>query len=323
MSATGGSLLDHNNQEFLPKTRTSLVYHGSQTLYDVLTTMSDSITTLSNWASSASSSFPGNAATASTWATARNFYIKDSTSAHTSSAVSVNGGGNVNLLLPSTITATFIGNISNAAMEVSSTGTTLSLSSATSMSLAASSVMSQTATAVTITSSSTHITLNAKTNVVFKSNDTELVRMNTTEGIALKANTTVAGTLSSTGDIITTAGNIVATTGAVIGYGGVAALGVVTAQDSNPVRMKVVTGTFSTTSGTIDISHSLGTTNTMVICMVGTSSTYPHRLHPATASSTRYMFCDHSDTVNNTTTNTQVRYGGQTVDVDYAIYVIG
>lgn len=60
-------------------------------------------------------SFNGTAnITTSYWGTARNIYIQDATAAHTGAAVSVNGSANVNLKLPSTITATLSGNASSA-----------------------------------------------------------------------------------------------------------------------------------------------------------------------------------------------------------------
>ena len=60
-------------------------------------------------------SFNGTAdITTSYWGTARNIYIQDATAAHTGAAVSVNGSANVNLKLPSTITATLSGNASTA-----------------------------------------------------------------------------------------------------------------------------------------------------------------------------------------------------------------
>ena len=60
-------------------------------------------------------SFNGTAnITTSYWGTARNIYIQDATAAHTGAAVSVNGSTNVNLKLPSTITATLSGNASSA-----------------------------------------------------------------------------------------------------------------------------------------------------------------------------------------------------------------
>ena len=60
-------------------------------------------------------SFNGTAnITTSYWGTTRNIYIQDATAAHTGAAVSVNGSANVNLKLPSTITATLSGNASSA-----------------------------------------------------------------------------------------------------------------------------------------------------------------------------------------------------------------
>lgn len=59
-------------------------------------------------------SFDGNANTATTWKTARNFAVSDATAAHTGTAVSVNGSVAVTLPLPATITATLIGNASTA-----------------------------------------------------------------------------------------------------------------------------------------------------------------------------------------------------------------
>ena len=52
--------------------------------------------------------------TTSYWGVSRNIYIQDATEAHTGAAVSVNGSANVNLKLPSTITATLVGNASSA-----------------------------------------------------------------------------------------------------------------------------------------------------------------------------------------------------------------
>lgn len=52
--------------------------------------------------------------TTSYWGTARNIYIQDATAAHTGAAVSVNGSGNINLKLPSTITAALSGNATTA-----------------------------------------------------------------------------------------------------------------------------------------------------------------------------------------------------------------
>lgn len=59
-------------------------------------------------------SFDGNANTATTWKTARNFAVSDATAAHTGNTVSVNGSAAVTLPLPATITATLIGNASTA-----------------------------------------------------------------------------------------------------------------------------------------------------------------------------------------------------------------
>lgn len=55
----------------------------------------------------------GNITTAN-WGTARNVTIQDSTAAHSGTAVSVNGSGNVNLKLPATITASLVGNADTA-----------------------------------------------------------------------------------------------------------------------------------------------------------------------------------------------------------------
>ena len=52
--------------------------------------------------------------TTSYWGVSRKIYIQDATEAHTGAAVSVNGSANVNLKLPSTITATLSGNASTA-----------------------------------------------------------------------------------------------------------------------------------------------------------------------------------------------------------------
>ena len=52
--------------------------------------------------------------TTAKWGTARSIYIQDASAAHTGAAVSVDGSVNVNLKLPSTITATLSGNASTA-----------------------------------------------------------------------------------------------------------------------------------------------------------------------------------------------------------------
>lgn len=60
-------------------------------------------------------SFDGSAnITTANWGTARNITIQDSTAAHSGTAVSVNGSGNVNLKLPATITASLVGNADTA-----------------------------------------------------------------------------------------------------------------------------------------------------------------------------------------------------------------
>lgn len=52
--------------------------------------------------------------TTAKWGTARNIYIRDASQAHTGAAVSVDGSATEYLLLPSTITATLVGNASSA-----------------------------------------------------------------------------------------------------------------------------------------------------------------------------------------------------------------
>ena len=52
--------------------------------------------------------------TTANWGTARNVTIQDSTAAHSGTAVSVNGSGNINLKLPATIAASLSGNASTA-----------------------------------------------------------------------------------------------------------------------------------------------------------------------------------------------------------------
>lgn len=60
-------------------------------------------------------SFDGSAnITTANWGTARNVTIQDSTAAHSGTAVSVNGSGNINLKLPATITASLVGNADTA-----------------------------------------------------------------------------------------------------------------------------------------------------------------------------------------------------------------
>lgn len=63
--------------------------------------------------------------TTAQWGTARNVTIKDATQAHTGAAVSVNGGGNFSLLLPSTITAALIGNVTGNVSGNAGTATKL------------------------------------------------------------------------------------------------------------------------------------------------------------------------------------------------------
>ena len=55
----------------------------------------------------------GNASTASQWATARSFIIKDATSTNVGTSASVRGDDNVTLLLPSTIKANLTGHASS------------------------------------------------------------------------------------------------------------------------------------------------------------------------------------------------------------------
>lgn len=66
------------------------------------------------------------------WATARNFAVADSTSAHTGATSSVNGSANVTLKLPSTITASVVGNVTGNCSGSSSscTGNSASATSA-------------------------------------------------------------------------------------------------------------------------------------------------------------------------------------------------
>ena len=60
-------------------------------------------------------SFDGSAnITTANWGTARNVTIQDSTAAHSGTAISVNGSGNINLKLPATITASLVGNADTA-----------------------------------------------------------------------------------------------------------------------------------------------------------------------------------------------------------------
>ena len=60
-------------------------------------------------------SFDGSAnITTANWGTARNISIQDATAANTGTAVSVNGGANVILKLPATISASIVGNASSA-----------------------------------------------------------------------------------------------------------------------------------------------------------------------------------------------------------------
>lgn len=60
-------------------------------------------------------SFNGSAnITTANWGTSRNITIQDATAAHSGTAVAVNGSANVNLKLPSTITAALSGNASTA-----------------------------------------------------------------------------------------------------------------------------------------------------------------------------------------------------------------
>jgi len=63
--------------------------------------------------------------TTAQWGTARSATIKDASKAHTGAAVSVNGGGDFSLLLPSTITASLIGNVTGDVSGNSGTATKL------------------------------------------------------------------------------------------------------------------------------------------------------------------------------------------------------
>lgn len=63
--------------------------------------------------------------TTAQWGTARNATIKDASQAHTGAAVSVNGAANFALLLPSTITAALIGNVTGNVSGNAGTATKL------------------------------------------------------------------------------------------------------------------------------------------------------------------------------------------------------
>lgn len=100
----------------LPVINNSHGYNSSTTLYapttvgtagQVLTSSGDKAPVWTNQSSLS-------AGKAATWATARNFTIKDADSTNSGTAVSVNGGAAVTLLLPSTIKATLSGNASTA-----------------------------------------------------------------------------------------------------------------------------------------------------------------------------------------------------------------
>lgn len=75
----------------------------------------DTATILANARTINGTSFNGSAnITTANWGTSRNIVIQDATAAHSSTAVAVNGSANVNLKLPSSITATLVGNASTA-----------------------------------------------------------------------------------------------------------------------------------------------------------------------------------------------------------------
>lgn len=76
-------------------------------------------------------SITGNAAAANTWSVSRNFSISDSgtgTNKHTGTAASVNGSDNVELILPSTITATLNGRANSALKLVNSSNVDIATS---------------------------------------------------------------------------------------------------------------------------------------------------------------------------------------------------
>jgi hypothetical protein len=61
--------------------------------------------------------------TTSKWGTARNISIADATQTNTGTAVSVNGGAAVTLLLPATIKANIVGNLTGTADVANKLGT--------------------------------------------------------------------------------------------------------------------------------------------------------------------------------------------------------
>lgn len=94
-------------------TRTGHVY--ANTYHGALSGNASTATTLQNSRKINGTSFNGSAdITTDKWGTARNISISDSTGANTGTAVSVNGGTNATLKLPSTIVATLSGNASSA-----------------------------------------------------------------------------------------------------------------------------------------------------------------------------------------------------------------
>ena len=104
-------LLDESGNSSFPGTVIATTFSGA------LSGNASTATTLQTARTINGTSFNGSAnITTANWGTARNFTISDSSQTNKGTAVSVNGSGAVNLLLPATIQATLSGNASSASV---------------------------------------------------------------------------------------------------------------------------------------------------------------------------------------------------------------
>ena len=104
-------LLDESGNSSFPGTVIAPTFSGA------LSGNASTATTLQTARTINGTSFNGSAnITTANWGTARNFTISDSSQTNEGTAVSVNGRGAVNLLLPATIQATLSGNASSASV---------------------------------------------------------------------------------------------------------------------------------------------------------------------------------------------------------------
>lgn len=105
-SAESGSIVTLYNTSFTAVQTPTLTEYVNPTYLSLLNNVS-SATKLQTARTINGTSFDGSAnITTALWGTARNIYIADSTAAHTSAAVSVNGSGNATLKLPAEIALT-------------------------------------------------------------------------------------------------------------------------------------------------------------------------------------------------------------------------